>query len=188
MKNVFWALFACTLLVFTGPAWSYSVYDPPVDVGGIDKFLTKDIVSSGDADELAWVNDYLTDNGYITTPYSSFVKTDFVENDPILDPDVYWVKTNESATVYAAKFPSAGEPEFYFIKVGAKPDAPDHLLFQNVAEFNWAVIDLAATGVEIKNIGKFSHMGEFGVAVPEPATIILLGLGLFGLASLRRKF
>ena len=80
-----------------------------------------------------------------------------------------------------------GSPAYFFIKTGAKQDGFDHFLFENLESLSWAVIDLP--GLDIKNIGKLSHVGEVGGGgappqeqVPEPGTILLLGGGLLGLA------
>jgi len=162
-----------SLLVFTGPAWAISI-PGPIDVGSIDILIdSADLGNSGDQTELDWVNDVLNTSFTAMEKYS-------VMN---------WVETDTDG-VYAIDFKSE-EPTYFFIKTGNTLESGfDHFLYQNIASLNWGIIDLLALGVEVDRIGVVSHIGELGgetTQIPEPTTLLLLGLGLVGLAGLRRK-
>jgi len=178
MKKIMLIGLLAVILMFPVASWSLTIGDPAVDIGGVDLLIASaDLGNSGDEGEVAWVNSVL---GTAFT-IGDMTKTDIVE--------MMWVVTNEDDSVYAMDFVSSN-PLYFFIKVGAgRNDLPyTHHLYTNFESLQFAVVDLDQAGYEIKNIGKFSHIGEFpGTQVPEPVSLILLGLGLIGLAGIKRK-
>jgi hypothetical protein len=175
-KTILLSIFLC---VFAGTAWSLTVTvdDVTTDVGDVDTLLTwAALDKSGDGTELAWVQNYFNDYT-ITLDY----KTDAMN----------WLPTNE-AGLYAIGF-TTYEPEYFLVKTGNGIETLDdatHFLFSNDTNLGWGVINLyLQLGFEdVVGISGVSHIDEFnGAPVPEPATLILLGSGLIGLAGIRRK-
>ena len=167
------------LLIFTSSAWSLSVGIGSINVGSVDTLLYSAVLcNSGDATELAWVQSLLGSDITLTE------KTDTTESS--------WLQTNENARVYAYDFVTVN-PEYFLVKTGnlkLSTENFDTFLFKNVSELSWGVIDLDLSDIiEIKNVGKLSHIDEFngGTPVPEPATMLLVAIGLIGLAGFGRK-
>lgn len=171
-------LFLCGLLLFNGPALALTIGSGAIDVGGEDTLIASaDIASSYDA-ELAWIREVLGSEEYTIDPD----KYDVSDSD--------WTVIDGSTDIFALEL--MGTPSHYFIKlgVGGTTDLLTHHLYRNLEELMYAVVDIVDWGATAGsiNIGRVSHVGEIGgTPVPEPSTVLLLGVGLAGLLGFGRK-
>lgn len=146
------------------------------DVGAVDVIIAQtELANSGDATELNWVNTVLN-GGYDLIFKENTVGTD-------------WTDITDMDAVFALALDDS--PAYFLIKTGANTGNSNHYyLFENKDSIDWAVInlnDMGFTARNIENIGKVSHIDGFNQPVPEPATMFLLGSGLIGLVSFRKR-
>jgi hypothetical protein len=177
MKRFFCALLViCCILSVAVSASAYTIYD----VGSVDRLMASDYITpSSNAAEI----EFIEDNSDFVVPYYS--TSDTVEGD--------W--TNVEGTLWAYDF-GTFVTDLFVIKTGNLKDTTDNtFLYVNVDNLQYAVVDFADFGTNTllaksgdfktnMNAGKISHIG---VPVPEPSTILLLGIGLLGLGWYGRK-
>lgn len=169
------SLIAAGLALSTG-AWAI----PMSTVGGVDTLVGAAALSnSGDATEKSWMESVLG------LSLSSYVHADVSPSTAL--------KVDGTTGTYA--FDLGGDPaDFYLIKTGKNTGTSNtHFLFQNIGNLDYLVVSLQAMGFNtknIENIGKFSHISSGNgpsTSVPEPASLGLLGMGLFGIAAGARR-
>lgn len=168
---------AMVMTTETALALTITVSGTSVEVGAIDSLLAETkLDNSNPVTETNWVNQILDPDVQFELKIEDLVRDD-------------WYEVDGTLGVFALDL-GGYEPGYFLVKTGNVTDDDNRdFLFENNGDLGWAIIDLEEMGfTRISNITGVSHVTLFSSdPVPEPATMILFGAGLAGLAGVRRR-
>lgn len=176
MKKIFIAVCIFTMLSAASTVWAVPVIGPWNYASPIDSILGYDQFSpANEAEELAFANSVLASLGMGTTELLN--GTGMKVNIPSGTKDIVY------------------NPGFVWVYAVVKVDGPNdysYLFWDNQAGGGDDVLNPPVAGTLPFNMRTpplgISHITWFGpTQVPEPMTLFLLGLGLLGVAGIRRK-
>jgi len=192
MKKIL--LLTIGMLFIASSAWALYIFDTEfVDVGIEDTLVTyaqqSEIGAPNDANEIAWINE-VTGSNYALSDYTKLENDDLHIYRTYTDTDVSTI----TDYTFALSFGTAA-PEYFLLKCGNAVDGntegtyTNFLLRNDNESLNWGVFNLYGyDDFSVFEIDNVSHSGTAGSApVPEPATMLLLGSGLIGIAGIRKR-
>ena len=185
MKKIFLAIFVAVMMVGTvcsANALSINLSTERVAFGeetGVPDIEAFILPIMGTSEELYKATPGQSDEGPLALNY----ETGFIDN-------------NEASLIAHISFTDVIKPVAYLLaKDGSakdnNPDTHAWYLF-NLTALGWNGSDIVTINGLWPDQGSFSHIslyssGDPNIPIPEPYTLLLLGLGLVGIAGIRRK-